>query len=122
MSSRITQLDKEIYRLNSQKENLQEKNETKINYMWNEYEITYRNAVELRDESLNDKAELRNSIANLKRQIKELGDVNVNAIEEFKEINERYQFMKEQHEDLMRAKENLLKIIDELEVGMRKQV
>ena len=81
--------------------------------MWNEYEITYRNAVELRDESLNDKAELRNSIANLKRQIKELGDVNVNAIEEFKEINERYQFMKEQHEDLMRAKENLLKIIDE---------
>ena len=72
--------------------------------MWNEYEITYRNAVELRDESLNDKAELRNSIANLKRQIKELGDVNVNAIEEFKEINERYQFMKEQHEDLMRAK------------------
>ena len=121
LSSRITQLDKEIYRLNSQKENLQEKNETKINYMWNEYEITYRNAVELRDESLNDKAELRNSIANLKRQIKELGDVNVNAIEEFKEINERYQFMKEQHEDLMRAKENLLKIIDELEVGMRKQ-
>ena len=89
--------------------------------MWNEYEITYRNAVELRDESLNDKAELRNSIANLKRQIKELGDVNVNAIEEFKEINERYQFMKEQHEDLMRAKDNLLKIIDELEVGMRKQ-
>lgn len=89
--------------------------------MWNEYEITYRNAIELRDESLNDKAELRNSIANLKRQIKELGDVNVNAIEEFKEINERYQFMKEQHEDLMRAKENLLKIIDELEVGMRKQ-
>ena len=121
LSSRITQLDKEIYRLNSQKENLQEKNETKINYMWNEYEITYRNAVELRDESLNDKAELRNSIANLKRQIKELGDVNENAIEEFKEINERYQFMKEQHEDLMRAKENLLKIIDELEVGMRKQ-
>lgn len=121
LSSRITQLDKEIYRLNSQKENLQEKNEAKINYMWNEYEITYRNAVELRDESLNDKAELRNSIANLKRQIKELGDVNVNAIEEFKEINERYQFMKEQHEDLMRAKENLLKIIDELEVGMRKQ-
>ena len=121
LSSRITQLDKEIYRLNSQKENLQEKNETKINYMWNEYEITYRNAVELRDESLNDKAELRNSIANLKRQIKELGDVNVNAIEEFKEINERYQFMKEQHEDLMRAKDNLLKIIDELEVGMRKQ-
>lgn len=121
LSSRISQLDKEIFRLNSQKENLQEKNEAKINYMWNEYEITYRNAVSLRDEELNDKAELRNTIAELKRHIKELGDVNVNAIEEFKEINERYQFMKSQHEDLMKAKENLLKIIDELEVGMRKQ-
>ena len=53
--------------------------------------------------------------------MKSLGDVNINAIEEFKEVNERYQFMKSQHEDLMEAKENLLKIIDELEVGMRKQ-
>ena len=54
--------------------------------------------------------------------MKSLGDVNINAIEEFKEINERYQFMKGQHDDLMEARENLLKIIDELEVGMRKQI
>ena len=42
-------------------------------------------------------------------------------LKNFKEINERYQFMKGQHDDLMEARENLLKIIDELEVGMRKQ-
>ena len=36
--------------------------------------------------------------------MKSLGDVNINAIEEFKEVNERYQFMKAQHDDLMEAK------------------
>ena len=93
----------------------------KESYMWNEYEITYRKASEMKNPEFNDKAEIRENIANIKKEMKSLGDVNINAIEEFKEINERYQFMKNQHADLMEAKENLLKIIDELEVGMRKQ-
>ena len=69
-----------------------------------------------------NKSEIREkTLKRIRKQMKSLGDVNINAIEEFKEVNERYQFMKSQHEDLMEAKENLLKIIDELEVGMRKQ-
>ncbi len=89
--------------------------------MWNEYEITYRKAFELKSDDFNDKSSIRENIARIRREMKSLGDVNINAIEEFKEINERYQFMKGQHDDLMEARENLLKIIDELEVGMRKQ-
>ena len=121
LSERISALDKEVYRLSSQKEALEEKSESKEAYMWNEYEITYRKAAEMKNPDLNDKAVLKENIVNTKREMKSLGDVNINAIEEFKEINERYQFMKGQHDDLMEAKENLLKIIDELEVGMRKQ-
>ena len=121
LSERISALDKEVYRLSSQKEALEEKSENKEAYMWNEYEITYRKATEMKNPDLNDKAVLKENIVNTKREMKSLGDVNINAIEEFKEINERYQFMKGQHDDLMEAKENLLKIIDELEVGMRKQ-
>ena len=121
LSGRISDLDKEVYRLSSQKEALEEKAENKESYMWNEYEITYRKASEMKNPEFNDKAEIRENIANIKKEMKSLGDVNINAIEEFKEINERYQFMKNQHADLMEAKENLLKIIDELEVGMRKQ-
>ncbi len=121
LSKRISDLDKEIYRLSSQKENLEEKTENKESYMWNEYEITYRKAMEMKNDDFTDKSVLRESIANIRKEMKSLGDVNVNAIEEFKEVNERYQFMKNQHEDLMEAKDNLLKIIDELEVGMRKQ-
>lgn len=121
LSERLSNLDKELYRLSSQKEALEEKSENKEAYMWNEYEITYRQASEMKKEEFNDKSSLRENITNIRKEMKSLGDVNVNAIEEFKEVNERYQFMKNQHEDLMSAKENLLKIIDELEVGMRKQ-
>lgn len=121
LSERISSLDKEIYRLSSQKEALEEKSENKEAYMWNEYEITYRKAAEMKNSDFTNKSEIRDNINSIRKQMKSLGDVNINAIEEFKEVNERYQFMKSQHEDLMEAKENLLKIIDELEVGMRKQ-
>lgn len=121
LSKRISDLDKEVYRLSSQKEALEEKTENKEAYMWNEYELTYRKASEMKNPEIGDKSALRENIANIRKTMKSLGDVNVNAIEEFKEVNERYQFMKNQHDDLMEAKENLLKIIDELEVGMRKQ-
>ena len=121
LSERISNLDKEIYRLTSQKESLEEKTESKESYMWNEYEITYRKALELKDDDFSDKGAIRENIANIRKEMKSLGDVNINAIEEFKEVNERYQFMKNQHDDLMEARDNLLKIIDELEVGMRKQ-
>ena len=121
LSERISALDKEVYRLSSQKEALEEKSENKEAYMWNEYEITYRKACEMKNPDYSDKSEIRDNIANIRKEMKSLGDVNINAIEEFKEVNERYQFMKNQHDDLMEAKENLLKIIDELEVGMRKQ-
>jgi len=121
LSDRINALDKELFRLNSQKEQLDEKKDSKVNYMWNEYEITFSEAMKLKDEEYNNKSEMRATITKLKKDIKALGDVNVNAIDEFKEVNERYQFMNGQHEDIMQAKENLMNIINELERGMRKQ-
>ena len=121
LSERISALDKEIYRLSSQKEGLEEKRENKERYMWDEYELTYRNALEVKPEGEINKSDVKENILNIRKEMRSLGDVNINAIEEFKEINERYQFMKNQHDDLMEAKENLLQIIDELEVGMRKQ-
>jgi chromosome segregation protein len=45
----------------------------------------------------------------------------VNAIEEYKEVSQRYYFMKDQHEDLLKAEESLVKIIEELDEGMRRQ-
>ena len=51
--------------------------------MWNEYEITYRKAFELKSDDFNDKSSIRENIARIRREMKSLGDVNINAIEEF---------------------------------------
>lgn len=60
--------------------------------MWNEYELTYSYALELRDENMENLGEIKRQIHSLKSDIRGLGDVNVNAIEEYKEVNERYIF------------------------------
>ena len=66
-------------------------------------------------------SDLKKKIYQLKSSIKNLGDVNVNAIEEYKEVSERYTFLKTQHDDLIQAEASLIQIIDELDKGMRVQ-
>ena len=116
-----TSLEKEVYRLNIQKEKLEEAMESQINYMWDEYEITLSDAAALRDESMTDLAAMKKEIASLKDQIRKLGDVNVNAIEDYKNLMERFTFMKTQRDDLVEAEKTLEDIIQELDSAMRKQ-
>ena len=121
ISERITNLDKEIFRLNSQREKLEETNEYQTNYMWEEYELTPHNAQVLRDEEFTDLPALKKLISAVKEEIRKLGDVNVNAIEDYKQLSERYQFLKTQHDDLVEAEQTLIGIIEDLDTGMRKQ-
>lgn len=121
LSKRINDLDKELYRLNSQKEKLNESMENQTNYMWEEYELTFHNAMELRKEELDSPAELKKQISQIKEEIRKLGDVNVNAIEDYRNLSERYVFLKTQHDDLVEAEKTLLDIIEELDTGMRRQ-
>ena len=120
-ANQISNLDKEIFRLNSQREKLEEAQEYQNNYMWEEYELTLHAAMELRDTSYEDLAALKKLITALKDEIRKLGDVNVNAIEDYKEVSERYTFLKTQHDDLVEAEKTLVGIIEELDTGMRKQ-
>ena len=121
IQNRINALDKEIFRLNSQREKLQESKENHTNYMWEEYELTLHKAMELRNEEYEDLSWLKKMISQIKEDIRKLGDVNVNAIEEYKEVSERYEFLKGQHDDLIEAEATLVGIIEELDTGMRKQ-
>lgn len=121
LSKHMSELDKEVFRLESQKTGYEEASEKQINYMWEEYELTYNRALELRNENLTDLAQMKKRIQEIKTQIRSLGDVNVNAIEDFKNLSERYQFLKGQHDDLIQAEETLEKIIEELDTAMRKQ-
>ena len=121
LSEQKSGLDKEVYRLNAQREKLEGALESQINYMWDEYEITLTDAASLRDETLTDLPEMKREISSLKDQIRKLGDVNVNAIEDYKNLMERYGFLKGQHDDLVEAEQTLLGIIQELDTAMRKQ-
>lgn len=121
LSKHISALDKECFRLNSQKESYESASEKQMNYMWEEYELTYNRAMELRDKNLTDLAFMRRQIQTLKSDIKKLGTVNVNAIEDYKSVSERYEFLKNQHDDLVEAEATLVQIIDELDAAMRKQ-
>ena len=121
MAEKITALDKEVYRLNNQKERHEEAIKSQIEYMWNEYEITLHDAVNLRNPELTDLTVMKRDIAALKDAIRRLGDVNVNAIEDYKNLMERYTFLKTQHDDLVEAEKTLNDIIVELDTAMRKQ-
>ena len=121
LGERLTALDKEIFRLSSQREKLEEMQEYQNNYMWEEYELTRHAALALRDETYTDFGALKKLIAAIKDEIRGLGDVNVNAIEDYKEVSERYEFLKTQHDDLIEAEKTLVAIIEELDTGMRRQ-
>ncbi len=122
LSAHITALDRELYRLNASKEKLEENKEKQMNYMWEEYEVTYGSAKELqKEEKYQSLSAVKKETAAVKQDIRNLGSVNVNAIEEYKEVSERYSFLKTQHDDLTTAAQNLEDIIQELDIGMRNQ-
>ena len=121
LSSRMNELDKELFRLNSQKEKLDENSENLMNHMWAEYELTYNAAVPLRKEEYQNLQELKKDCHTVKEEIRSLGNVNVNAIEDYKEVSERYHFMSGQRDDLIEAEEALKQVILELDSGMKKQ-
>ena len=121
LSGQISLLDKECFRLKSQMEKLEESREAQISYMWEEYEITPNNALQYRKEEYTDLKEMKKQITQLKDEIRKLGWVNVNAIEDYKNLQERHAFLSGQYEDLKKAEAQLENIIRELDEGMRQQ-
>ena len=121
LSELINSLDKECFRLNGQKERLETQFDEQMNYIWQEYELTPTMAMEYKDDNLTDIGFLNKQISELKSKIKNLGNVNVNAIEDYKNLTERYTFLKTQRDDLLEAEEKLMQIIAELDEEMRKQ-
>ena len=114
-------LDKENFRLSARQEKLAEIRDGRINDIWEQYELTPGSAKELKREEYQEMNPLRKAVADLKNEIRSLGSVNVNAIEEYKELFDRHGFLKEQHDDLVESEKVLLGVIDELDAGMRRQ-
>lgn len=114
-------LDKENFRLSARQEKLVESRDARINDIWEQYELTPGSAREMKREEYQEMNQLKKTVLDLKNEIRSLGSVNVNAIEEFKEISERHSFLKSQHDDLVESEKALLGVIDDLDAGMRRQ-
>ncbi len=119
LTTDMTGLEKEAFKLTTAMEKLEESKESLTTYMWEEYELTYSETEKLRDEEELSPAEMKKEISAVKQRIKALGEVNVGAIEEYKEVFERYTFLKTQHDDIIKAEENLRSVIAELDKAMK---
>ena len=97
LNERLQLLDRENFRLQNQRERLNERLESQVDYMWSEYELTYSRAEELRKEELTSIPEMKRSINEKKMRSAPLG-MSMSRIEDYKEISGRYEFMKNQHE------------------------
>lgn len=86
--------------------------------MWEEYEMNYAMALSYKDDSVSY-TRMYNDLNTYKKAIKELGNINIDAIEEYAEVKERYDFLSTQKKDLIDAASQLLDVIKELEVKMR---
>ena len=92
------------------------------NRLWEEYELVYSAAKEITgNKRVENYPEASKKIKELKAQIKALGHVNVNAVEEYETTKERYTFMSAQKKDMDEAKAKLQKVISELNSVMRQQ-
>lgn len=123
ISQQISDLDKELFRLDSQKEKNLDARTQLSNYMWDEYQLTWNQCQPLRTEEYASYSltRLRKMISDVKMEIRDLGSVNINAIEDFRSVSTRYQEMKEQYDDLVNAEGKLTDIINGLNRSMEKQ-
>ncbi|AKL95506.1 chromosome partition protein Smc [Clostridium aceticum] len=116
----ITDLNESVYKLDMKSTRLEMQQQTFYNKLWEEYELTYINAKEIKQE-ISEHLNITKEIKMLKDEIKELGPINLQAIEAYEDVKERHEFLGQQKDDLQKAREALVKVIKDMEDTMQKQ-
>ena len=98
--------------------NIQKQYDDIISKLWEEYELTRREAEDCAVE-IDDSKQAQRRLNELKQKIRSLGNVNVSAIEEYKEVSERYEFMSAQVNDVEKSKKEIEKLITDLTKQMK---
>ena len=108
----------ELARLTERKEAMMREYDDVIRKLYDEYELTRSEAEKIGIEIENPTA-AKKDLADIKNKIRTLGNVNVSAIEEYKEVSERYNFLSSQINDLEASRAQLHKLINQLTVQMQ---
>lgn len=115
----IESLKEQVVKIDVKKAKVEQDLELVINKMWEEYEITPNNAQEY--EKPKDVSGTLKRVNLLRGQIRDLGSINIDAIEEYKQSKQRYDFMCEQRLDLENSSTKLKKVISEMTTIMKEQ-
>ncbi len=107
-------LQQEVARLEAKNAKLESDVEAVIERLWDEYELTYNSSLEYKKADL-DMNDAQREASSLRSQIKSLGNINIDAIEEYKEVKEKFDFLSTQKADLDETKAKLEDIIKEMQ-------
>lgn len=98
------------------------KNETQLDThkerLWEDFEISYAQALDLKKEDFVMSASVKES-RDIRNRIRELGEVNVGSIKEYESVSERYKFLTEQRDDILKAMEELQSIIGDMDATIK---
>ena len=119
-NSNISKLERELKDIELKNSKLEVKIDTILNSLNEEYSITYSEAKDkyILEEDVNN---VRNDVIKLKNDIRDFGNVNIGAIDEYERINTRYEFLTKQKEDLNKAEDTLLEIINDMDNIMKEK-
>lgn len=109
---------RELARLEERRINLQKEYDTIISKLWEEYQLTKKEAEDTAVE-IENISTAKSRLNELKSKIRNLGNVNVGAIEEYKEVSERYKFVSAQVEDVEKSKKEIERLINDLTKQMQ---
>ncbi len=113
MTAEREKLVAELARLEERRNAMDNELKTAQNKLYDEYQLSLREAADL-GIVLDDIPKAQRTLQEIKNKIRSLGSVNVGAVEEYKEVSERYEYMSAQIGDIEKAREELIKLIEEL--------
>ncbi|MBQ6555659.1 MAG: chromosome segregation protein SMC, partial [Firmicutes bacterium] len=116
----ISLLNNRLTKAEMRSEDIKQKNQQLYDTMWEDYEMTYVEAKNYEQLEAKD-SELQKEDRSLRAQIRSLGSVNVNAVEEYNKVQERFDFLTNQRNDIIESEEKLTDVISRLEELMVNQ-
>ena len=119
LRSKLSEANKSLRSLSSDNATLNAKLEYDLKRLADTYEMTYEYAKDHYHMDIDE--ELKNEVKVLRNSLQNMGSVNMNAPEEYAEVKERYDFTKQNYDDLIASRDKILKAIEEMDVIMKKQ-
>ena len=114
LTDRMILLQQELSRVENKEMKIVMERDNLVSRLWDDYELTQETAPEFKKELENEK-EAVERCAKLRSKIKALGSINIDSIEEYKNVKERFEFLSTQKDDLEKSKDNLNKVISSMQ-------